>query len=65
MNQELLDLLHEILDNQQLILQELKSIRQANVKVEQHVDFVEQVYDTLRHPINYITGSNLKCIKND
>jgi hypothetical protein len=40
------ELLYQILDNQQLILQELRLIRQANDKVEHHIDFIQHVYDT-------------------
>ena len=64
------ELLYQIIDNQTLILQELKSIKQelynskqTNKKIEQHVDFVEGVYNVIRQPINYITGSNLKAIE--
>jgi hypothetical protein len=59
------ELLYQILDNQQLILQELRLIRQANDKVEHHIDFIQHVYDTLRHPINYLTGTSLQAIKMD
>jgi len=59
------DLLYQILDNQLLILQELKLIREANNKIENHIDFIEHVYDVVRHPINYVTGTSLKAIKTD
>lgn len=30
--------------------------------LNQHINFVENVYDSVRHPINYITGYKLKSI---
>ena len=67
------ELLHQIIDNQNKILSSLKNIEsELNSKHERlhsHIDFVENVYDAIRHPINYITGSNLaekpKSIKFD
>lgn len=65
------ELLYQILDNQQVILQELKLIRTeldlckaTNDKMIQHVNFVEHVYDVVKNPINYLMGTNLKSIKN-
>ena len=55
------ELLYQILDNQQVILQELKLIRTeldlckaTNDKMIQHVHFVEHVYDVVKNPINYL-----------
>ena len=66
------DLLYQILDNQQVILEELKLIRNelnvcksTNDKMVEHINFVENVYDVVKSPINYIMGTNLKSIKND
>lgn len=66
------DLLYQILDNQQIILEELKLIRNeldlckaTNDKMVQHVNFVENVYDVVKNPINYLMGTNLKSIKNE
>lgn len=66
------DLLYQILDNQQIILKELKLIRNelesckaTNDKIVQHVNFVENVYDAVKNPINYLMGTNLKSIKNN
>lgn len=66
------ELLYQILDNQQVILKELKLIRiklesckATNDKMVQHVNFVENVYDVVKNPINYLMGTNLKSIKNE
>jgi len=64
------DLLYQILDNQQVILQELKMIRNelntcksTNDKMVEHINFVENVYDVVKSPINYLIGTNLVSIE--
>ena len=58
-----IQLLHQIIENQQLILNELKLINNSSQKLNSHIDFIENIYNTLRQPINYIMDSNLSSIK--
>lgn len=58
-NDEIINLLGQILNNQQLILQELTNLKIGTQKLDSHINFVENVYNIVRKPLNYITGIKL------
>lgn len=62
-NQDITNLLYEILDNQQIILRELAELKRRYQKLDNHINFVENIYDTVRKPFSYITGTKLKSIQ--
>ncbi len=52
-----------ILNNQRLILIKLDRIEERLIKLENtqdkmdsHIDFIEDVYDNIKHPLNYVTN---------
>lgn len=48
------ELLEQILANQEIIIQEIQSMKKSQSKLDDHIDFIEQVYEDLSYPLSFL-----------
>lgn len=57
---EEVSILKETVNKLILVIEELsndvKNMKKSTSRMDSHIDFVEETYDTLKKPINYIAG---------
>jgi len=56
-----LDSINSRLDNIEL---EIKKIKESSGKMDNHIDFIEETYETLKYPIEYVKKSFDKYVSN-
>lgn len=48
------ELLQQILSNQEIIMKDIADMKRSNAKLNNHIDFIEQVYDDLSYPLSFL-----------
>ena len=48
------ELLQQILSNQEIIMKDIADMKRSNAKLNNHIDFIEQVYDDLSYSLSFL-----------
>lgn len=56
---EIKTMLNNILHNQHNIEQRLLNLESKANRMDHHISFIEKIYNTLRYPLEFITGKSI------
>ena len=57
------ELLQQILSNQELILKDIADLKRSNAKLDNHIDFIEKVYEDLSYPLSFLPKVVARAVK--
>ena len=64
---EIINLLNEINKKLDRIEERLIKLENTQTKMDTHIDFIEDIYENIKHPLNYVTSkvNNYLSISNN
>ena len=61
--EDVLNLLKQVLTNQELIMKDINDIKNSNTRLDNHINFIEKVYNDISYPLSFLRIKKNESVK--